>query len=327
MTFAISNNNYLRNLTSDIKCRSGSRLLLLVLYENVVDKLQPGEKLVVIYSNTHMQTGLLTKDKRVIAFEMTKSGKGIQDIGHIDQISVPMRILDAGHDLAQTAINRKAHPKESILLDTVPENYIEKENKLHGKDAVIDTIRQFIKSGFKFEFGKSKIKTTDQYGFSDGSVEVPEDRQLITSSDYLPSDMIAGGGFNQSSNGVYDAFQSAEDSMGIDIANLMTKEEKIAVAEFEQYSNILSPYLNEVSSSYKRILYDENINVQKEVRNILNNGRKMIAYMEANDIDAKYVRYKKAISSCQSRNSQYDISYPRNPRDYYIDVLNHIKSL
>lgn len=323
--------------TAEMQCRSGSRLLLLALYRNVSDKLQPSEKLVVIYSNTHMQTGLLTADGRVIAFEMTKSGKGIQDLGQIDQITRPVQILDAGHDLAQAAIKQKAHPEKTVLLDTVPDGYTR-------LDSIFDKTGEFGGGGitmpsFNHGIGGSKSSTTDQYGFGDGTIEIPSDRKPITSADYLPSSLstsrATAQGENSDSetsdsqnvNGIYDTLQSAEDTMGVDIANLMTPEEKLAIAEFEQHSAALSPDLNEIASSYKLIMRDKDADVRKELEDIFASGRRLTAYMDANNIDAKHAAYKATLKSFHNRHPEYRISFPRNPREYLISVLEHLKQL
>jgi len=320
-------------MTAEMQCRSGSRLLLLALYRNVADKLQPDEKLVVIYSNTHMQTGLLTANGRVIAFEMTKSGKGIQDLGQINQITRPVQILDAGHDLAQAAINRKTHPEQSVLLDTVPDGYT-------SLDSIFDKTGEFgggciTMPSFNHGIGGSKNSTTDQYGFADGTVEIPSDRKPITPADYLPINLSTSretgrGGetsANQNTNGVYDTLQSAEDTMGVDIASMMTSEEKMAIAEFEQHSAALSPDLNEIASSYKLIMRDRNADVRKELEDIFTSGRRLTAYMDANGIDAKHASYEAALKSFHGRHPEYRISFPRNPREYLISVLEHLKQL
>lgn len=311
-------------MTGDLQCRSGSRLLLLALLEKVEPHLQPGEQLVSILSNHHLQVGLLTADGNVIAFEMTKSGKGIQVLGPMKDITTPILITDAKHDLAQAAINRRAHPEQTILYENVPEDYA-------GMDRIFD--RQGVAGGggihlpnFRFGIGGATATTTDQYGFGDGKLEIPEERIPITSMDYVPSSFDTGTGTGEGGQSIYDTVNDSEKKYG-DLFSRMLPDEARAVREYEQHSPIFSRHMNQVSNSYSRIMSgDQGVDIKAEAQKLGKSCKEIAAYMNQNDLDRKYDVYRAALKKFHERTGT-DISFPRNPREYALEVLEDLSNL
>lgn len=308
-------------VSSDLQCRSGSKLLLLVILEKMESQLQPGEKLVSIHTNHHIQMGLLTADGRVIAFEMTKSGKGIQDLGPLKDIQTPILITDAKHELAQAAINQQAHREKTVLLENVPEGYT-------GFDKVFDVKNPFGgggigMKGFSFGVGGGAEATTDQYGFGNGKVDIPKERIPITSMDYVPSSFTTSRQGN-GGNSIYDTVRDTERTHR-QLWESMNAEERSALQEFEQHSPIFSRHMHAIARSYEMILDGEgNVDVRAELKIIIENTRALIRYMDQNDLDTKYDAYEQALNQYHKRTGK-DVSFPRNPREYAISVLEDLK--
>jgi hypothetical protein len=290
-------NNIVDALTNaEFQCRSGSRLLLLTFLETVYGRLQEGERLIVVYSNHHMQTGLLTADGRVVVFDMTKSAKGIQYLGPMREIKKPVMVLDAAHDLAQAGINRSAHPDQTILYDNVPENFT-------SLDQIFDKSGAFGGGGirqprFRYGIGGEVSSTTDQYGFGDGSIEIPDERIPITPMDYIPSDAWDGAeGF--AGNGIYDTLHDpAGGDAGSSLYERMTPRQRADVAAFEQHGTVLLRHYDAINDAYRGVQRAETEAAKSEaVQRMAQAIERCRSYIERNGIGVQYDKYRVAVDA------------------------------
>jgi hypothetical protein len=318
-------NNVIDALSSkEIQCRSGSRLLLLALLENVDGKLQPGERLVTIHSNQHQQVGLLMADGKLIAFEMTKTGTGIQELGALDAIQTPIIVTDAKHDLAQAGLNRRAHPSKTVLRDTVPAEFDRLES-IYDKRGLVGG-GQICSPKFKVGIGGEITATTDQYGFGDGTVRIPEGRIPLAPMDRVPSRFSTNRSPDGSGSSIYDTINTSSRETYGDLLDLMTPDERTAVIAYEQHSPNYSRYMNAIDRSYRRILYDRDADIGAEVENLRQQCDALVQYMQETGLNRQYQAYEAALRSFHRRTGK-GVSYPRNPAEYAESVLKHLLRL
>lgn len=312
-------NNIMDGVVSrDIQCRSGSRLLQLALLRDSAQWLQPGERLVTIHTNHHIQAGLLLQNGRLIAFEMTKLGKGIQDLGPMKDITAPTMVTDACHDIAQAGLNLRAHDKQTVLFDNVPKDYAR-------TDAMFDQKTPFggggLRSGFSFGTGGSVEATTDRYGFGNGKVEIPDERVPMTKMDRIPSNFSTAGEGN-----VYDTVRETAKGEGREIFRHLTAEEASAVRAYEQHTPVLSRHVARLKPAFERIANGESADVSADVNIVLEAVRGIDEYMDANDVDRLYDEYDRALTACFNR-TKVGLRYGRNPRDMALEALERLKAM
>lgn len=311
--------------TGDYQCRSGSRMLLLALLENADALLQEGERLVVIYSNHHVQVGLLTPERRVIAFEMTKSEKGIQDLGSMEKIEARVFITDAKHELTQAALNTQAHSQETVLL----KNFSHTDPPFKNFADVFDKRGEFGGGAirvpeFRFGIGGGKTSTTDQYGFGDGRIEIPDQRIPITGMDYIPARL-------GTRNGIYDTVRDVRREYA-DLHSRMRPEELLAVQRFEQHSPVYSRsfhLIDEHIRSMRRFKKNGNQeNFSREFDQLMNEVGKLREYIESNHLDEVYEEYHRSLKAVfDSSDGTITIRYPTNPRQFLREALEIVKQL
>lgn len=319
--FAKSNNIIDGIRSQEIQCRSGSRLLLLAVLENVESKLQSDERLVSIHTNQHVQLGLLTADEHLIAFEMTKAGMGVQELGLLKEISTPILVTDAKHDLAQSGLNQQAHTEQAVLLNSVPEKY-DHLTPVAAKGG--HTAGWQMKLGHKPGIGGALSATTDQYGFADGTVEIPEQRIPLTVMDAVPSSFSTSreNTVGDTQN-VYQTLDAGRDEYRV-LFDLMTSDERRVVTEFQQYRSVYAPLTHEIGVSYSRIIYDQHCDIPAEIKKMGSAIEKLIEFINVSDLDRKYAAYKAALDATHKRHPDYEITFSRNPREYVQAVIRHV---
>lgn len=103
------------------QCRSGTLGLELLTLEvaekeNVTAR---GETLVSVYTEGHVQPGVLLKDGTLLTVEMTSAGHGIRNFGNMRDIKLPMRVVRADHGMLQEALHTESHRDKAVLYETV----------------------------------------------------------------------------------------------------------------------------------------------------------------------------------------------------------------
>lgn len=254
-------------ITGDSQCRSGSRTFLLTALAKIRNQLQEGERLVTIYSDTHQQIGLLTVDGRLLAFEMTKGGKGIQDLGTMSEIRRPIRVVDAEHDLIQAALDQRIHEDVAVLHDTVPEGF----NKGYVSPSDI-------------------WPTTDQYSFASGRVQIPNERVAISSMDYITGDL-------DDQNGIYSTM-AAEDVWYADLPI----EEKEAIDAYEQYIPLINAHIDRFNRALRGMTYaTEEESFTHSLEQAMDSTGALSDFIEANDLNTKFMTYYETASKYENR--------------------------
>jgi len=303
--WACRNNIFDPILSGDLNCRSGTWLLALAALDQVVPKLHLDEKLVLIHTNTHVQFGLLTADRRLIAFEMTADGKAIQDYGPLESIDAPILICDATYELFEAALGSKVREEHTVILNQIPEEYKQ----------VLPSARS---SPWSSLFSSVQFRAvSDTRGFSNGGIKIPTNPIPISSIDYLP---FAGSGVG---SGMYDSLERSDprDLAGM---SLMTPAEKRVVRDFRFVFDVFQPDLEAILGAHRRLHSDDQGSSKAEdVKLILTHGRKLVDYYTRNDVGSKHAAFIKAYAALAERTGT-NYSLTRNPLDILRDVLRRL---
>ena len=265
----------------------------------------PAEKMVLIHTNTHLQFGLLTADRRLIAFEMTANGKAIQDYGPLESIEAPILVCDAKYSLLEAALGSKVREEHTVILNNVPEEY----DRL-----LLSTPSTSLSSLLSSERSRA---VSDTRGFSDGSIQIPMNPIPIPSIDYLPFGGSVGG------SGIYNSLERANPQELVGMSE-MTPDEKRAVREYRFVFEVFQPDLNAILQAHQR-LHSDNSGSDKteDMRLIITRGRRLIDYYNRNDVGSKHAAFIKAYTALAKRtDTNYSLS--RNPLSILKDVLTNL---
>ncbi len=238
------------------QCRSGALSLILLAMEASQREniFSDGETLVEIYTDGHVEPGLLLKDRTLIGIEMTSAGNGVRNFGNMDKIKEPIRVVLADHAAYQDALGAETL-KGTILHDTVPEGTPAPQtpNKQQGK----------------FGFGVPKV---------------PEGDLSMATANFLPAEMA----FDQG-----DLSRRMEKiESDADILNAITNlTEREYVRTYFIHHRIIDKYYNqhlEILDAMKKKIKKQNLpeeeiaNAAKEINRLANS---LEQYVKANDLD------------------------------------------
>lgn len=256
-------------LHGDRQCRSGTRLFTVAALEHIASELSEGERLVEVHTNQHVQPGMLTADNRLITIEMTKGGRALRDYGQLDDLTVPIQVVDAAHSLAQSALDKTMHPDQTVIFDNIPP-----VERVGLPDFGVPAMRA----------------TTDQYGWGNGTVQIPSERLPIGHMDYVPA--VTG-----TENDIYDSIQNSPETTDL-LASLSPAEQTI-VRDYTQHlayvdrvwsehTDIINPVLRNPGGYSEQQIIDK----VQAVRDLLDEFSR---YRTSNNLDQRCERAEQAL--------------------------------
>ncbi len=246
------------------QCRSGTlSLVLMALEAEQKDRalFAGGEALVEIYTDGHVEPGLLLKDGTLIAVEMTSAGPAVRNFGKLPDIKSPMQVVRADHATYQDALDTSAHRDKAMILDNAP------------------------KGASTLPVGK---KGNSRFGF--GVPKVPEGDLPMSSVNVLPAEDT----FN--TERLFQQMEKVESDQEL-LENIVNPLEKKIVQDFlilrrtvnnyfQQHADILNPMLVRIQAKEK-IPEKELQQAQDAINNL---ARDLEVYVVANNLDAQYDR-------------------------------------
>ena len=256
------------------QCRSGTLgLEMLALQVAEQEELfAAGETLVSVYTEGHVQPGLLLKGGTLVTVEMTSAGSGVRNFGKMTDIKKPIRVVRADHGTFQEALGSDAQRKKAILFETV----VDRTPPLQAGE------RGFQKLG-RFGFGDPRVP--------EGDIQMPD-------ADVLPADDV----FNDSR--LFNRMERKESEEEL-LQKIPNGQEREYVRNYMVHHRTVIEYYNAHVMRFNEV---ENItqgNQNRKVplqtflaaeQEISRLADALDAYTRANNLDNQYVRAQEILA-------------------------------
>ncbi|MBI5798597.1 MAG: hypothetical protein HZB10_01555 [Candidatus Yonathbacteria bacterium] len=251
-------------LEQKYQCRSGTLGLLMAVFaaqqkEKVINA---GDTLVAIYTEGHVEPGVLTKEGTLIGLEMTTEGAGIREFGLMQNITQPIRVVRADHGVFQDALGGSPLRAKAILYDTAGSG--------------VTTAPQ----------ASSEISSTFGFGYAN----TPSGDQVMASANALPADQV----FHREE--LFNRMQRepSEEELLMRITN---PEERQFVRDYVVHVRVVIQYYNTYVEAYNAVdsRVQGGIPVSRrefaQASQITNRLADAVErYVQANNLDARYER-------------------------------------
>lgn len=259
------------------QCRSGTLALeMLALHAAEKERvLGDGETLVSVYTDGHVEPGLLLKDETLVALEMTSAGSGVRNFGKMASIKGPIRVVRADHALYQEALDTDAHRERAVLYETVTEKTLA-EGRASGE-------RTMNKLG-RFGFGEPKVPSGD----------IP-----MSQADMLPADDV----FDEAR--LYNRMERVQSEEEV-LQMIPDAREREFVRNYMVHHRTLIGYHNNYIDAFNRVENLSQTNKGRRVslqefqaaeREMLRLTDALEAYARANELDAQYAQAQQILSA------------------------------